>query len=289
MPRLRSSEWLAIAYFVYVAAVAPFYIRTPWRAAVMAAGIAALFALSTRFRPVVRDFLPLAATFAAYREMNWFTPAVRDYHLERAWVVWDRLVLDHYGLRAAIESTGRVAPEFLELCYVLVYGIAPLALWALYENGRGKQTNHFWVGYLAGTLGAYACFPYFPSEPPRTAFPGTDMPHVETAMRAVNMTITGGYGIHSSVFPSAHVSSAFSAAWALLAILPHKRWIGWSFAAYGVIVAVATVYGRYHFAVDAVAGLAVSLLAMFAMYLLDRSSGKLDGSSRKLDGSSEKR
>ena len=33
-------------------------------------------------------------------------------------------------------------------------------------------------------------------------------------------------------------------------------------AAYAVSVAVATVYGRYHYAADAVAGFAVSLLAV---------------------------
>ena len=33
-------------------------------------------------------------------------------------------------------------------------------------------------------------------------------------------------------------------------------------AAYGVCVAVATVYGRYHYAVDAAAGIAVSLLGL---------------------------
>ena len=267
MPRLRSSEWLVIVYFAYVAAISPFYIRAPWRATVLATGIAGALTLGTKLRPVVRDFLPLGATFAAYREMDWFTPAVRDYHLERAWIFWDRLVLDHYGLRAALESAGRVFPEFLELCYVLVYGVAPVALWSLYANASGKRVNHFWVAYLAGTLGAYALFPYFPSEPPRTAFPGQDMPQVQAAVRAVNMAITGGYGIHSSVFPSAHVSSAFSAAWAILAILPAKRWIGWSFVVYGFCVALATVYGRYHFGVDAVAGLAVSLLAIVALHL----------------------
>jgi membrane-associated phospholipid phosphatase len=258
---------VVIVYFSYVAAIAPFFIRSPWRATLLAAGIAGALVLGAKCGPVVRAFLPLGATFAAYREMDWFTPAVRDYHLERVWIVWDRLVLDHYGLRAAVESAGRIFPEFLELCYVLVYGVAPVALWALYANARGKSVNQFWAAYLAGTLGAYAMFPYFPSEPPRTAFPGEDMPQVQTAVRAVNMAITGGYGIHSSVFPSAHVSSAFSAAWALLAILPNQRWIGWGFVVYGFFVALATLYGRYHFGVDAVAGLAISLLAIVALHL----------------------
>lgn len=87
---------------------------------------------------------------------------------------------------------------------------------------------------------------------------------MNAVVRAINLAIVGGYGIHSSVFPSAHVSSAFSAAWALLAILP-GRWIGLSFTGYAVCVAVATVYGRYHYGVDALAGLGVSLAALAAL------------------------
>ena len=62
----------------------------------------------------------------------------------------------------------------------------------------------------------------------------------------------GDYGIHSSVFPSAHVSSAFSAAWALFAYLPERKRYGWAMLIYAISVAVATVYGRYHYAADAV-------------------------------------
>jgi membrane-associated phospholipid phosphatase len=183
------------------------------------------------------------------------------------WIVWDRLALDQWGLRPAIESAGVLVPDFLELCYTLVYAVAAAAVIALFLNGKREGVNRFWMAYLAGTLGAYALFPYFPSEPPRIAFPGMDLPHVNAAVRAINLAIVGGYGIHSSVFPSAHVSSVFSAAWALLAILPGRRWIGLSFTAYAICVAIATVYGRYHYGVDALAGLAVSLAALAVLRL----------------------
>ena len=103
--------------------------------------------------------------------------------------------------------------------------------------------------------------PFFPSDPPRTLFAGSDLPSVLTPLRKFNLWIVNGYGIHSSVFPSAHVSSAFSAAWALLLNLPRRKRIGIGMLIYADSVAIATVYGRYHYAVDAVAGLGVSLLA----------------------------
>jgi hypothetical protein len=53
----------------------------------------------------------------------------------------------------------------------------------------------------------------------------------------------------------------------LLAILPQRRWIGRTFAACAVCVAVAAIYGRYHYGADAAAGLAVSLMAFPVIWL----------------------
>jgi membrane-associated phospholipid phosphatase len=267
VPRLRSSEWVLLAYFAYVAVISPFFI-SPWRPLALAVVIGAVLLVLARRESWLRDVFPLILTLIAFREMNWFTPPVHNHHLEQTWIVWDRALLDNYGMRAAIESAGSLAPFFFELCYALVYAVAPVALWALFANGRRDRLNHFWLAYLAGTLGAYALFPYFPSEPPRTTFAGQDLPHIVTFLRRFNLWIVGHYGIHSSVFPSAHVSSAWSAAWGLLETLPEKRWIGRTMAAYGLAVAVATIYGRYHYAIDTVAGIAVSLLGLAAVKLL---------------------
>ncbi len=270
MPRFRSSERLAILYFVYVAIIAPFYIDRPWRTSLVAAGVALGFWLTHFGKPILRDLIPLAAVLTAYREMNWFSVTPHDHHLEQTWVQWDRVFLDQWHVRAVIESTGSVLPGFLEFCYLLVYGVGPLVvLMAILARSR-HNTDRLWMAYLAGTLGAYALFPYFPSDPPRTLFPSSDLPHVTTLLRQLNLYIVGGLGIHSSVFPSAHVSSAFSASWGLLRTIPEKRWIGWCVFAYAASVSLATIYGRYHYSVDVLAGFTVSLIALPA----ERMAGK---------------
>jgi membrane-associated phospholipid phosphatase len=271
--RLRPYEWLIVAYFTYVAAIAPFFIpqgETRWLGAAVAGVVTAILFGLTRYFSILRDWAPIGFTLAAYREMNWFTPAVRDHHLERSWIVWDRWLLDTAHLRAAIESLGALLPSFLEISYVLVYAIAPISLTILYLNSprdlRRQRVKIFWLAYLAGTLGAYALFPYFPSDPPRTVFAGADLPTIVTLFRRFNLAILGEYGIHSSVFPSAHVSSAFACAWGLLIAMPDRRRYGWTIAAYSTVVAIATIYGRYHFAADAVAGLSISLLAFLVVW-----------------------
>jgi membrane-associated phospholipid phosphatase len=264
VPRLRSSEWFLLIYFAYVACVSPFFVSA-WRPCLVAIVVAALVLRLARGESWLRDLLPLPLTLAAFWEMDWFTPLVRNPHWEQTLIVWDRTLFDRYGLSAAVESAGHLMPMFLELCYMLVYLVAPVALWALIANRHRDRVNQFWLAYLVGTLGAYALFPYFLSDSPRVAFPGENLPHFVTFFRRVNLWIASHYDIHSSVFPSAHVSSALSAAWGLLETIPERRWIGWTMAVYGLCVAVATVYGRYHYAADAVAGIAISFLGLAAM------------------------
>ena len=271
MPRLRSSEWLLLAYFVYVALISPFFI-SPWRPSIAAVAVAVLILRLARSESWFRDLAPLLLMLFAFREMDWFTPPLRDHRLEQTWIVWDRMLLDHHGLRATIESAGSLLPVFFELCYLLVYTVGFVAVWALLAHRRRDQLNKFWLIYLAGSLGAYALFPYFPSEPPRIVFAGIDLPGSVTVLRRFNLWILGNFSIHSSVFPSAHVSSAFSAAWGLLATLPERRWIGWAMAAYGVCVAIATVYGRYHYAVDVAAGAALSFIGPILAYRKSRGA-----------------
>lgn len=270
MSRLRSSEWVIVIFFTYVAIVAGWYFP-PAKAWATAIVIGTLVWILSRRQSVLREFAPAAFTFVAYREMNWFTPAKYDHHLEHVWVGWDRWILGSGGhLQAIIESLGVLLPSYFELCYLLVYAVPPVSIGLLFWTHKRRRINLFWIAYLTGTLGAYAMFPYFPSEPPRTIFAGIDLPHVVTGLRRLNLWLVGGYGIHSSVFPSAHVSSVLSAAWGILATIPERRWIGWSMAAYGFSVAVATVYGRYHYAADALAGIAVSLIAAAAVRLHER-------------------
>jgi membrane-associated phospholipid phosphatase len=276
--KLRSAEWLLTVYFAYVALISPaFRLENNWRPFLVVALVYALFlALAygesrehAELFGILRDWAPVALLLVAYREMDWFSALPHNFQLELAWVERDRAILYHWGLQRAIESLGLLGPVYLELCYALVYAVAPFVVAILYFEDRRERVNGVLFLYLLGTLLAYALFPYFPSDPPRVAFGGSDMPNLTSVVRRLNLWLVGDYGIHSSVFPSAHVSSAFSAAWALRAYLPERRRIGWGMLVYAMSVAVATVYGRYHYAADVVAGIAISVVPA-AMILLAR-------------------
>jgi len=279
--RLRLSEYTLIAFFFYVAIVALFFPLThgmryasfPVVACVVVAcaGLAVCERRSgSRALSMVRDWLPIALTLMAYREMNWFATAHKQHTLEQAWIVWDRWLLHDCGMTALVEASGWLGPGFLELCYLFVYAVGPFTVGILYGYHRRDLVDRVLVTYLFGTLLAYALFPYFPSDPPRTVFAGMDVPGVMTPIRRLNLAIVGGYGIHSSVFPSAHVSSAFSAGWGLLLLFRERRRVGWGMLVYAACVSLATVYGRYHYAADAVAGMAISVPALFVALVMGK-------------------
>ena len=269
---LRRSECVIIAYLIWAAGVAAAMpVRPPVRPVTLVLNLTILacyallaYADSLRRRPllgIVRDWFPFPLLLLAYREMGWFALPSPGHALETRWVVWDRYVLGGGG-RAAIELLGPLVPSLLEIAYSLVYVLGPFSVAMLYAYRRRERVDRFLFVFTLGVLLCYAQFPFWPSEPPRTVFPGRDFPSYDTVFRRFNWWMLGGYGIHTSVFPSAHVAGAFAAALGMWIALPERRWVSRFLFVMAVLIATATVYGRYHYLADAATGLVMAVLAL---------------------------
>jgi hypothetical protein len=272
-PYFRRSECLLAGYFLYAAIVAfAFHVRAPIPALTLVLNLTviagfAILAHADRLRRgpvlgVMRDWYVLALMPLCYREMGWFAQPHRDFRLENLFVSWDRVVLRDWGVHRAIEFLGPVVPSILEISYALVYALAPFSVAMLYIYRRRPRVDRFLFPFALGVLLCYVQFPFWPSEPPRAVFPGQDFPGFDTIFRRFNWAMLGAYGIHTSVFPSAHVAGAFGAAFAMIRTLPEHKWVGRSLLALAVLIATATFYGRYHYLADGVAGLAMCLVAL---------------------------
>ncbi len=223
---------------------------------------------------VLRDTVSMALIILAYREMGWFAQPHVNHTLEASWVAWDRAVL-RGGAREFIESFGPVIPSILEVSYSLVYALAPFAVFMLYLYQRRDRVDQFLFVFAVGVLLCYGQFPFWPSDPPRLIFAGEDVPSYLTVFRRFNLWTLGNYGIHTSVFPSAHVAGAFAAAFGAFRTLPERRWVGRLLLTMACLIAVATIYGRFHYIADAGAGLAVAVVAA-------RSQGQVPRWARQL-------
>ena len=274
---LRSSEWVIVIYFIYTACLALVHDISPFWRAMAFAGPCFYYALgyfdsrSNRlWVDILRDWLPPPLILVAYWQLDWFYTPQRRIDLEQTWLAWDRVLLHQWGFKAAVESLGPVIPGFLELCYVLLYTVPPVSLATLYLIRRRDRVDRLFLPLMMGTLLAYATLPHFPSASPRVEFPNQDLPEFLTAIRRFNIWILDHADIHTSVFPSGHVATSFSSAFAMMMAMPERKWMGRALLILATIISTATIYGRYHYAADAIAGLAISLVAVGITYVLNR-------------------
>lgn len=266
---LRSSDWLLIAFFIYVPLTGQMHgVGFPhWSllALLVPAGLLLLAMADARSAgPVwscLRDWAPAPLVLLAYRTADWFPRAQTNHDAENSWINWDRTLLNDWGVRAGIEKFGVAVPGMLELAYLLLYTVPPLVILYFYIRRERRRLDDFQFPFLLGTLTTYLLLPLFPTASPRLLFAGQDLPAVDTIFRQFNVWILERCDIQSSVFPSGHVTVGFAAAFAMLLALPEYRRAGFVLLAIAALVLANTIYGRYHYTADGLAGLAISLIA----------------------------
>ncbi|MBI5086565.1 MAG: phosphatase PAP2 family protein [Acidobacteria bacterium] len=209
---------------------------------------------------ITREWVSLGLLLCAYWTLQVFASAY-SWDWQRTWIGWDRWLLEGLGLKRVLEATGQPVPFALEFLYLLLYAIPPASMGVLYLCGERRKTRKYLLVLYLGTLTAYALLPFIPVASPRAAFPGLDVPTFHSWPRSVNLWLLDHLDISTSVFPSGHVAVAFSSAFGLLSAVPGRPrvWVLAFVAA--VLVYIATIYGRYHYAVDGLASIAITTVA----------------------------
>ena len=118
--------------------------------------------------------------------------------------------------------------------------------------------DKFWTAVLLATLFCYAVYPFFPLTPPRVLFADVWGPAVPPLLRNMNLWVLNRFSVQACLFPSAHAAAVTATA---LAVRAYRPRLGILFCIAALSVAAATVYGRYHYAADAVAGVLVGVVA----------------------------
>ena len=297
--RLRVAEKLAIGFFGYTAIAAlVFPLDLRQRLAVL--GLDALACLvilllsrygvdeRSRFLAIFRDWLPCVLILMAYRESGLFFRPDPANRLDQLFVRWDDALLKNPWVVGALTALAPWLQRYLELAYLFCYPSVPLALGSVYlarrvapgfsppsaapEDGATERRyrlaiNQFWTAALLAAFLCYVLYPFFPLTPPRELFHDLPGPHVAPLLRGVNRWILGQYAVGASLFPSAHVATVTAAALVIRAYLPR---VGTVLLILAASIAMATIYGRYHYAADALAGVLVGLAAFLVSKRIHR-------------------
>lgn len=158
----------------------------------------------------------------------------------------------------------RAAPSafwstLLHAAYLSFYAIVLVPpLVALRRGDRaGARRAVEWT--LSTFLICYVAFVLFPVAGPYYEFPRPTGAFVDNFSARMVYRVTGTGSAFGAAFPSSHVAAAVTATGAALTLDPV---LGLGLGSLTVLLGVGTVYCQMHYAVDALAGLAVGLLML---------------------------
>ena len=151
-----------------------------------------------------------------------------------------------------VERTARMLPrwlgEVLEIAYAGVYPLVPLALVIRVLTVVPADPGRFWAVILITDFICFACLAWIQTRPPRALHAPEPW---DTPVRRLNLRLLGSTSIQVNTFPSGHAAEAVAAA-LLVSAAPWP--IAAAMAVGAALVSAGTVFGRYHYAADAIAG-----------------------------------
>lgn len=252
---MRSSEWLALLYFLYLAIVCWLRPVAPARRLVISRVSLALLAVIlvvARDAPLfARDWAPFLYVSAAYYLTGhlFVAPSAR---LE-AWLLkWDHRWLGDPATRFAGWPAWLIA--YLDVIYTLCFLLLPGGFAALVLAGHSAQANRYWTMVLAADLGAFAPLSVFQTRPPWAI----EKPAVLAASRLHRLAsyVVKNATTGVNTFPSGHVAVTIAVAFGVIGTLPV---VGLVLLLCAASIAVACVVGRYHYTMDVIVGAALGL------------------------------
>jgi hypothetical protein len=143
--------------------------------------------------------------------------------------------------------------DLLEFAYASVYALIPAALAVHLALSVSPDADRFWTVILVTDYICFGVLPWIQTRPPRALEGGSAW---RSRMRGFNERMLDSASIHVNTFPSGHAAEAMAAALLVVgAPLPFTAVI----VVAALAVSAGAVYGRYHYAADAILGWVVAL------------------------------
>jgi membrane-associated phospholipid phosphatase len=246
-----------------------------WVSLLTANGLLAVLVLSApaarRAGPVGRfigDWYPMVLLGGLYAEVGILNVDLGYQHdllIQRLefWIFGSQL-----SYRWIREMPDPLLSWLLHGCYLAYYAIlyaSPLGLWL---SGRHEAARRTIFVVMVTFYSCYVVFLFFPVAGPRYAFvlahnAATDVWPARVAQWVLDRGDSWG-----AAFPSSHVAAAVVAA---VCSLRYWRPLGLALAPLTVGLVASVVYGQFHYAVDALAGLVVAAVVLGAEYIYTRA------------------
>jgi membrane-associated phospholipid phosphatase len=211
---------------------------------------------------VIRDCHPLMLFPLLYKEVEVLAAAIGNWRLTAAIPAWESAL---FAGQPSLYLSERLAfvplSEYLHFCYLSYVIVIPSVTAYWYVSGRRAAFGELLLMLSTVLLGSYLFFillpvdsPYYLSQrlgPPLSGHFFFDLVHQMSALG----------GARGGAFPSAHVSGAVVVS---LVAWRHQRRLAYLLVPITGSVIIATVYGRFHYVLDTLAGAALAIAVVVA-------------------------
>lgn len=266
-------EWVTGAYFLWLnMMIALFHRNLPHAARYFSIHLVLLFAIgllswsaSHHANPVLRfarHWFPLPLFIFSFEELQglvhlifpgWFDGFLIQFDFNLAGVhpsVW----LAQFATPALTDFMA-----FSYMTYFLYLVILPAILLV------ARERLAFWTVMVSAAIAhnsVYAISILFPVESPYFSLAALQTKPLSGGIFTATIGLIEHFGrVHGAAFPSAHVAGSTVA---VLAARRFRPWLFWIFLPFYLSMCVATVYGRYHFVADVLAGIVVGAVGWAA-------------------------
>jgi len=230
-----------------------------------------------RFRPhgglggFLRVGYPALAMPVLYAELATLNRYLTPRFFDQVVIGWDEAV---FGTQPSMALSGALPwfplSEGVHLGYMSYYLLMPAALIGAYL-ATGRAGLHRTVFTLMATFYVcYAIFIVFPVAGPRYEFEPIRGAISEGSLYHTVHRILEGGSSKGTAFPSSHVAASLAA---VLGVAREDRRWWWALLVPETALIVGTVYGRFHYGIDALVGLAIGVAMWVATPALIRVLG----------------
>ena len=202
-----------------------------------------------------RHWYPLPLYIFFFEELQGLVHAIFPGWFDRWLVAFDyRLAGVHPSVWLA-QFASPALNDFMQFAY-MTYFLQLVVLPAILYGRR--ESLAFWTVMVSTAIANYSIYVIailLPIESPYYSLARLQTKPLDGGACTALIGVIERFGrVHGAAFPSAHVAGSMVA---VLAAWRYRRWLFWACAPFFACMCVATVYGRYHYVADVLAGLVV--------------------------------
>lgn len=269
-------DWCAIGYLaitgvlilIFHKNVARWYLYLLVRACVIAAILSLTLVQETLPHPwqFIRDWYPLSTIALFYFEMGKLTQLVFHRFFDDAIIRWEKRVFRGMPcIELSHKFPSLLLSEVLHLCYFSYYLIAVfLAAWLYFQGKVVPFQETVFAETLTFNL-SLLCYPFIPATGPRYHFDKIEGKLAAGFFFRLTHAILSTGSSKGTAFPSSHVSLS------VIVLLCALRYDTTAFLILLPLctgLTLGTVFGRFHYAIDALAGAVLAMLIFVIMLVI---------------------